>query len=399
MTSRWSILALLFSVRTCMGIQFQSVPAISPLFLQDFAVSVADIGLLIGLYHAPGIALAVPGGGLGRRFGDTVVVSAGLGLMLLGTLIMAVMPGWGSQIAGRLIAGIGAVLLNVLMSKMVTDWFVGREMATAMGIFVNSWPFGIAIGLVLFPLIAVRGGVQAVNVAVILFIAVALVALVALYRPPPTTTPATAKPQLAGGWPAGTALAAVLVAGLIWGFYNAALGVVFGFGTLMLTERNWSLEGASLATSLVLWSMVPCLPFGGVIADRLGRHVTMIIASCSAFALLLLAATRFEMTFPIFVLIGILGGLAAGPIMSLPSRVLGAETRAVGMGLFFTMFYALQAAGPWIAGRASAYRGQATGAFDTGVAFLLVTMALVWVFVALTARLHISVPADRAVRS
>jgi MFS family permease len=399
MTSRWSILALLFLVRTCMGIQFQSVPAISPLFLQDFAVSVADIGLLIGLYHAPGVALAVPGGGLGRRFGDTLVVSAGLGLMLVGTLIMALMPGWGSQISGRLIAGIGAVLLNVLMSKMVTDWFTGREIATAMGIFVNSWPFGIAIGLVLFPVIAVHGGVQAVNVTVLCFIAVALTALVALFRPPPNSAPATATPQLAGGWPVGTALSAVLVAGLIWGFYNAALGVVFGFGTLMLTERNWSMEGASLATSFVLWSMVPCLPLGGVIADRLGRHVTMIIASCTAFALLLLAATRFDMTFPIFVLIGILGGLAAGPIMSLPSRVLGAETRAVGMGLFFTMFYLLQAAGPWLAGRASAYRGQATGAFETGVAYLLVAIALTRVFVALSARSQVSVPADRATRS
>jgi MFS family permease len=186
---------------------------------------------------------------------------------------------------------------------------------------------------------------------------------------------------------------------LIWGFYNAALGVVFGFGTLMLTERNWSMEGASLATSFVLWSMVPCLPLGGVIADRLGRHVTMIIASCTAFALLLLAATRFDMTFPIFVLIGILGGLAAGPIMSLPSRVLGDETRAVGMGLFFTMFYLLQAAGPRLAGRASAYRGQATGAFETGVAYLLVAIALTRVFVALSARSQVSVPADRATRS
>lgn len=386
MSSRWSILALLFLVRTCMGLQFQTVPAVSPLFLRDFAVSVADIGFLIGLYHAPGIALAVPGGGLGRRFGDTATVAAGLVLMLAGTLIMALMPGWGMQITGRLVAGVGAVLLNVLMAKMVSDWFAGREMATAMGIFVNSWPFGIAIGLVLFPFVAGYGGLQAVNTTVLSVITAALIALVALYRPPPAVVATTASPNSASGWPKGTALAAVLIAGLIWGFYNAALGTVFGFGTLMLTERHWSLAGASLATSLVLWTMVPCLPFGGVIADRLGRHIAMIIASCTAFALLLPAASRVDATVAIFVLIGILGGLAAGPIMSLPSRVLGPQTRALGMGLFFTMFYVMQAAGPFIAGLAASYRGSAAAAFDTGVAFLLVTMALVWIFVAITAR-------------
>ena len=86
MANRWAILALLFAVRTCMGFQFQSVPAVAPLYLDTFAISVADIGLLIGLYHAPGFALAIPGGGLGRRYGDARVVTLALVIMLGGTL-------------------------------------------------------------------------------------------------------------------------------------------------------------------------------------------------------------------------------------------------------------------------------------------------------------------------
>jgi hypothetical protein len=47
--NRWGILAVLFTVRLTMGFQFQSVAAVAPLLGTQFGVSLADIGLLIGL--------------------------------------------------------------------------------------------------------------------------------------------------------------------------------------------------------------------------------------------------------------------------------------------------------------------------------------------------------------
>ena len=133
LSNRWSILALLFGVRCAMGIQFQSVPAVAPLYLTNFALTIADLGSLIGLYFAPGIFLALPGGALGQKFGEKRLVIIGLGLMAAGSLIMAFGEGIGILIFGRLVAGVGGILMNVLMSKMVTDWFAGKEIATAMG--------------------------------------------------------------------------------------------------------------------------------------------------------------------------------------------------------------------------------------------------------------------------
>ena len=69
---------------------------------------------------------------------------------------------WGWQIAGRLVAGAGGVLLNVQITKMVTDWFAGKEIATAMAIFVNSWPAGVALSLLMLPAIGTAYGVGAV---------------------------------------------------------------------------------------------------------------------------------------------------------------------------------------------------------------------------------------------
>ena len=64
-SNRWVVLALLFSVRISTGIQYQAVASLSPQLMSGFVLSIADIGLLIGLYHAPGTILAFPGGAIG----------------------------------------------------------------------------------------------------------------------------------------------------------------------------------------------------------------------------------------------------------------------------------------------------------------------------------------------
>src|SRR3954471_3909445 len=106
-----------------MAFQFQSVAAVAPLLGNAFGVSLADIGVLIGLYFAPGIALALPGGAIGQRFGDKATVFGALLLMLAGSVMMASATSWQVQIAGRLVAGGGGVIMSVQLTKMLTDWF------------------------------------------------------------------------------------------------------------------------------------------------------------------------------------------------------------------------------------------------------------------------------------
>jgi len=87
--NRWGILAVLFAVRATMAFQFQSVAAVAPLLSSEYGVGLADVGVLIGLYFAPGVALALPGGAIGQRFGDKTTVVAALLLMLAGSVAMA----------------------------------------------------------------------------------------------------------------------------------------------------------------------------------------------------------------------------------------------------------------------------------------------------------------------
>jgi MFS family permease len=278
--NRWVILAVLFVVRLTMAFQFQSVAAVAPLLGSEFRVSLADIGILIGLYFTPGLAMALPGGAIGRRFGDKATVLGALILMLIGTLVMALSDSWTGQITGRLIGGAGGVLLNVQMTKMVADWFAGREIATAMAIFVNSWPAGIALSLLMLPLIGTAYSVGAVYLAVAALIGFGLVLLAMMYQQPANSvTPATASARLDRN-----AAIAVIAAGLIWGLYNVGFAIIFSFGPSMLVERGWSIAAAGSIISIVLWVTVGSVPLGGFLADRCGRPELILVGGCIAFA-------------------------------------------------------------------------------------------------------------------
>ena len=115
------MLAILFIARTAVGFQFQSVAALGPVMVSELSIGYATLGTLVGVYLMPGVLLALPGGVLGQRFGDKRVSLIGLALMIVGGLIVAASATPWSIGLGRVVSGTGAVLLNILMAKMVTD--------------------------------------------------------------------------------------------------------------------------------------------------------------------------------------------------------------------------------------------------------------------------------------
>jgi len=374
--NRWAILAVLFAVRATMAFQFQSVAAVAPLLANEFGVSIADIGVLIGLYFAPGVALALPGGAIGQRFGDKATVLGALLLMLAGSVAMALAASWSIQIAGRLVAGVGGVVLSVQLTKMLTDWFAGKEIATAMAIFVNSWPAGIAISLLLMPVIGTAYGVGAVHLSVAAFSGCAIVLLAIAYRSPADAAVAsTTSLRLERN-----AAIAVIAAGLIWGLFNVGFAVIFSFGPSLLVERGWSIASAGSTISIVLWLAVVSVPFGGFLADRTKRPQFILVGGCVVFAILMVALPRSGAVVSTVAALGLVSGLAAGPILSLPARVLQPATRAIGMGAFFTLYYACMMLGPVVAGACAKWTGSAAAAFDFGAVLLLLCPLILWGF-------------------
>ncbi|HKI65114.1 MAG TPA: MFS transporter, partial [Burkholderiales bacterium] len=147
MAPRWRVLAVLTFVRLGMGFQFQSVAAVSPFLSESLGFDAAQIGLLIGIYSLPGALFALPGGLLGARMGDKRACLLGLVLMLVGGIGVAVSTNFEAAFAARAVSGAGAVILNVMVTKMIADWFAGREIVLAMAVLMNAWPIGISVAL------------------------------------------------------------------------------------------------------------------------------------------------------------------------------------------------------------------------------------------------------------
>jgi MFS family permease len=104
-----------------MGFQFQSIASTSVFLVDDLGIEFIEIGTLVGLYLLPGVVFAYPSGALGKRFGDARIVIIGLILMAVGGYIVGFSQDYSTAMVGRVLCGTGAILLNVLLTKMLID--------------------------------------------------------------------------------------------------------------------------------------------------------------------------------------------------------------------------------------------------------------------------------------
>src|SRR6185295_241599 len=140
----------------------------------------AQVGLLMGLFMLPGVVFALPGGLLGQRFGSLRVVIAGLGLMIVGGMLVAYAGGFASAALGR----IGGVLVNIMLARMVADWFREQELQTAMGLMLAAWPFGMALALMMLGPLALLASWRVAEYATVVAAGLALGIMALIYQDP-----------------------------------------------------------------------------------------------------------------------------------------------------------------------------------------------------------------------
>ena len=378
MEGRWLALVVLTVARASLGFQFQSVGSVAPLLIRDLGLSYADVGFLVGLYMLPGLILALPGGMLGQRFGDKRMVVLGLALMAAGGVLTGVVPGYPQLVAGRVLSGVGAILLNVLMSKMVTDWFAGREITLAMAVFVNSFPIGVGIASLSLGRLGQDAGWAASMLTTGLTALAGLLLVVFAYRPHANDRNTAMRAKSAIRLPDRVAVM-VCIAGTIWGIINGAFGIMLGFAPLLLISEGASVAHAGLLVGMATWLVVLSIQAGGIIAQR-WRHpnalmlVGMAVAGC---ALLALPTATPAVA---LIALGLGMGLPVGVVMSLPSEVLRPERRGTGMGLFYTWLYVGQAGLPPVAGWLQDMAGGSAASILFAGGLFLLTLPLFGLF-------------------
>lgn len=384
MARHWVILGVLTLARTAMGFQFQSIPAAAPQLTGEVGLSYALLGTLIGLYLLPGAAVALPGGWLGTRFGDKRVVLFGLALMTAGGAVTGLSAAAEVIFAGRLASGVGGVLLNVLLTKMVADWFAGRDTVTAMGILIVSWPLGIALALVLLPGVVEAFGWPAAMFAAALATGLALALVAALYEAPEGRSAGRAAPPAVRLTRRELLLATL--AGQVWAFYNVALITVLAFGPDYLIATGESPVAAAATVSLVSWLIMPGLVVGGLIARRVGNADLTMAAGFLAVAALVWAVPLTGGSILLFALIGLIFGPPGPLIMALPVEAVAAQRRGIGMGVYFTCYYLGMALIAPLAGLSRDLTGDPAAPVWFGGAMLAAALAALLAFRAVQSR-------------
>jgi MFS family permease len=344
--ARWGVLALLFVCRTGLGLQFQTLGSVSDELVSSLGFSYAQIGTLIGLFMLPGLALALPAGYLGRYLSDRTLVALAFLTMAIGATLAALAPGFGLLALGRLACGAGFVISTIYLTKMVADWFSGKELATAMGLLVMSWPLGIALGQVSQVWIAIHFGWRGVFLVAALYSALGALALLLLYRP----QAAPAAPQSAALGLPRNELLLTLLAATSWGLFNAGYIVFLSFAPRVLVAGGAGPAQAAAIVSLGSWVMIVSAAVGGRFADRSGRGAQLLYGCTVVGITALLLMQHSALAVLLCVLFGLAGGAPAGVIMALTAEAMAPQRRAFGMGVFFSFYFVLMTLAPPLAG-------------------------------------------------
>jgi cyanate permease len=142
----------------------------------------------------------------------------------------------------------------------------------------------------------------------------------------------------------------MIIAGVCWGVFNAAYIVLISFAPELFIARGYSVIDASRIVSLIGWFLIPSIPLAGALIEKFGRPSLLMFGSFLIVAAALVAlpyAPHILIPFAVLVLVI---GIPGGPLMALPAQALRPESRASGMGIFFTVFYVMMAVLPGTAG-------------------------------------------------
>jgi MFS family permease len=367
----WLILAAVALARIGFGYQYQTVASLGPELVRLFDLDYATLGTLIGAYMLFGGFLALPLGLLGRRFGDRLILGGGLSLMVVGPLISVFLPGPGGIGIGRAVAGVGAVAMIVLQNKIIADWFTGHRLMWALSTSSAAYPVGVGLAQLVLPPLTQAYGSQAALLSDGLPMAVALGLFLLSYRPSPHIGAQLPTFSL----PSSRECILLMVAGLIWTAYTAGYSGYLGYVPSLMAVRGEGLALTGVVLTIATWGNVPATMLGAGLATRFGGFGVFLFSTV-LLAVGIGGAAAFDWPVTFAIVIGIGGSLHPGVIMAVGTLSARPENRAVGMGLFYSMYYIGGAVVPALCGWAADGYGSPEGALLAAAAVSVLALPM-----------------------
>jgi predicted MFS family arabinose efflux permease len=367
---RWLILASTVVSFFAVGVTFFAVPPLIPELVTRFGLSHLAIGVLMGAISVPAVLFSIPVGAAVDRWPARGAGNVALSLMGLGALIFALAPSYAALFVGRLLFGVGGLVINLLLARLVSTAFAGRELALAMGIFNAVYPASMIAMFTLHPKLLAAFGWRGELLVLAGLVAVA-VPLHNLAVPKALRGEAATKEQAAE-----RRVTAPLVAlAVSWLLFFAAYASIFTFAP------EWAGGGGSalLTVSLIPWVAIFLAPLAGAFIDRTGRAAPWLLAGqlilCGVLAGM---ALRVIHPVPAMLLVGVTFATVATATYSLPAILVSAARIGFAFG-FITAFSNLgNIAGPAAAGAIRDHLGGWAVAWGVLAAAALVGAIAAW---------------------
>jgi MFS family permease len=399
---RWTILCVVYMAMLGFAITLQSVPPLIGSIVSELKVSFAEAGLLMSLFALPGVFVSIPAGALADRYGARLIGAISFLLMIGGQAMFTSGHRMAVLGAARVVSGIGAMTLMVLLPQILSQWFAGAEIGLAMGILNTAMPLGTVLSLNVLSIIASASGWRWSGLAALLIPVAAFLLFLLLFAPPPPADGADrrSRPANAGRESLLRQVAGaggrIWLVGACWLLFNASIISLFTFTPTFLVGIGFAPGRAGATASAVMWLPLVLSPATGLVIDRVGgKRIMLVIAGVSLAALIALVPSAAAWMLALMLLIGVAQTLVPAPVMALAPDVVPQERLGVGFGIVSTCLNLGILVGPAVVGWAR----DLTGSFAVSYALMaLLSLAIVFVMIGLRPRRARGGATQRSVR-
>jgi MFS family permease len=348
-----------------------------PLIAADLGLSYAQVGLVKTVFSGASSVLQLPAGIIGEWWGEGLVLLVGNAWVGLGLVGMALTGGYLGLLAVALVAGIGGNAQHPLASALVSRAYAEGRAATALGTLNFMGDLGKLIGPPVVGLLAISYGWRAALAAVGALTALLSFALLVQQRtllpalPAPVTAAYNAQSSGRGGADNRLGLGLVLLAG---GLDNATRAAALTFLPFLLIQRGASLTVTSLLFTVIFAAGAAGKFACGWLGDRFGSFAVILVTEfATGLALVGMLGAPLWAILPLCAALGFALNGTSSVLLDLVARLVPAERRARGYGIYFTAALVSGAVAPLAYGAL----GDRTGLSLLFLAMAVLTMAVV----------------------
>ncbi len=351
---------------------FVQFPTMAP-HARNLGASAAVVGLIVAMYSVTNLFGNLGVGFVLDRLGRRQPIIFGLGITALAVLSYAFVQSPEQLLFARAIHGIGAAALTPGAFAIIGDWVDSDQRGRAMGLAGAMIAVPAMIGPPAAGILRDAWGADAVFFVDAVFLAVTLVAFVAVTRELPSSM--RSRTASAEARPSGSGLSGRILSSAFAAQFAITVGVGVLVAHLPLVLENQGESAARAGYSFAIYALVSMLvmasPIGGA-SDRIGRFVPLVfglLGVAGGLAVLGVAET-YGVVAAGMAVFGLGYGLVFPAATALVAEAAGPARRGIAFGIFYAVYSLGVAVG-------SAGSGRLVGLFDDMIALPFFTAAVV----------------------